>query len=133
MIAAAIQFFTGGSVTRLAATLLAGLAIGATGGWQVQGWRLGKLDGQRIERQARDTLRSIERGQQAADVYTQEQTRAQPTRHQITRTAERIVTRDVYLRDCFDDDGLQQLRAAIAAGAPTSDAAEAVPTDHATD
>jgi hypothetical protein len=128
MIRTALQFASGGSVTRLAATLLTGLALGGWAGWQVQDWRHGRADAQRIERQARDTLRSIERGQQAANTYTQEQTHAQPAQKTIIRTVERIVTRPVYLRDCIDDDGLQQLRAAIATGAPPGDPAAALPT-----
>lgn len=133
MIARAIGFVTGGSATRLVATLLVGVAAGTTLGWQVQGWRQGRADAQRIERQARDTLRNIERGQQAADTYTQEQAHAQPTRQQITRTVERIVSRPVYRNVCLDADGLQQLRAAIAAGAPPGGAAAPLPADRAPD
>lgn len=133
MIARSIGFVTGGSAARLVSTLLVGVAAGTTLGWQVQGWRHGRLDAQRIERQARDTLRNIERGQQAADTYTQEQAHAQPTRQQITRTVERIVTRPVYRNVCLDADGLQQLGAAIATGAPPGSAAAPVPADRATD
>lgn len=128
MIARAIGFLTGGSAARLVATLLVGVAAGTTLGWQVQGWRHGRTDAQRIERQARDTLRNIERGQNAADTYTEEQAHAQPTRQQITRTVERIVTRPVYRNVCLDADGLQQLGAAISAGAPAGGAAAALPT-----
>lgn len=131
MIATAIGFVTGGNVTRLTATLLVGIAAGTTLGWQVQGWRHGRLDAQRIERQARDTLRAIERGQQAADTYTQEQAHAQPARQQIVRNVETIITRPVYRNVCLDADGLQQLGAAIAAGAPPGGAAAPLPTPDA--
>jgi hypothetical protein len=127
MIAAALGFLTGGSATRLAATLLAGVALGGWAGWQVQDWRHGRQDAQRIERQARDTLRGIERGQQAADTYTTGESNAQPARKEIVRTVEKIVTRPVYLGICLDPDGLQQLRAAIDTGAPAGGAAAAVP------
>lgn len=128
MIGAALGFVTGGSATRLAATMMAGVAIGGLAGWQVQDWRQGRQDAQRIERQARDTLRNIERGQQAADTYTTEQTHAEPTRKEIVRTVEKIVTRPVYLRDCLDADGLQQLRTAISTSAPAGGAAATLPT-----
>ena len=128
MIAAALGFVTGGSATRLAATLLAGVALGGWAGWQVQDWRQGRIDAQRIERQARDTLRSIERGQQAADTYTTGESNAQPARKEIVRTVEKIVTRPVYRNVCLDADGLQQLRAAISTGAPASGAAAALPS-----
>ena len=133
MIAAALGWLTGGSATRTMATLLAGVAFGGWAGWQVQDWRHGRQDAQRIERQARDTLRNIERGQQSADTYTTEQTHAEPARKEIVRTVEKIVARPVYRNVCFDDDGLQQLRAAIAAGAPASGAAARLPADSATD
>lgn len=128
MIGAALGFVTGGNVTRLAATLLAGVALGGWSGWQVQDWRHSRQDAQRIERQARDTLRGIERGQQAADTYTTEQTHAQPARSEIVRTVEKIVTRPVYRNVCLDADGLHQLRAAIATGAPAGGAAATLPT-----
>jgi len=133
MIAAALGFLTGGNATRLAATLLAGVALGGWAGWQVQDWRHGRQDAQRIERQARDTLRNIERGQQAADTYTTEQTHATPARKEIVRTVEKIVTRPVYLGTCLDADGLQQLRAAISTGAPASGAAATLPTPEPAD
>jgi hypothetical protein len=128
MIAAALGFLTGGNVTRLAATLLAGVAFGGWAGWQVQDWRHGRQDAQRIERQARDTLRNIERGQQAADTYTTEQTHATPARKEIIRTVEKIVTRPVYRNVCLDADGLQQLRAAISTSAPAGGAAATLPS-----
>jgi uncharacterized protein YcfJ len=133
MIAAALGFLTGGNATRLAATLLAGVALGGWAGWQVQDWRHGRQDAQRIERQARDTLRNIERGQQAADTYTTEQAHATPARKEIVRTVEKIVTRPVYRNVCLDADGLHQLRAAIATGAPAGGAAAAVPTAEPTE
>jgi uncharacterized protein YcfJ len=133
MIAAALGFLTGGSATRLAATLLAGVVLGGWAGWQVQDWRHGRQDADRIERQARDTLRNIERGQQAADTYTTGESNAQPARKEIVRTVEKIVTRPVYRNVCLDADGLQQLRAAIATGSPASGAAAAVPSPEPTD
>lgn len=128
IITTALGFLTGGSATRLAATLLAGVALGGWAGWQVQDWRQGRQDAQRIERQARDTLRSIERGQRSADTYTTGESDAQPARKEIVRTVEKIVTRPVYLRDCLDADGLHQLRTAIATGAPAGGAAATLPT-----
>jgi hypothetical protein len=127
MIAAALGFLTGGNVTRLAATLLAGVAFGGWAGWQVQDWRHGRIDAQRIERQARDTLRNIERGQQAADTYTTGENNAQPARKEIVRTVEKIVARPVYRNVCLDVDGLHQLRAAISTGAPAGGAAADLP------
>ena len=110
----------------LGAILLA-MVVSAAGTWQVQDWRHGRQDAQRIERQARDTLRNIERGQQAADTYTTGETHAEPARKEIVRTVEKIVTRPVYLRDCLESEGLHQLRAAIATGAPAGGAAAALP------
>jgi hypothetical protein len=133
IITTALGFLTGGSATRLAATLLAGVVLGGWSAWQVQDWRHGRQDAQRIERQARDTLRSIERGQRSADTYTTGESDAQPARKEIVRTVEKIVTRPVYRNVCLDADGLQQLRAAIATGAPAGGAAAAVPAAEPTE
>lgn len=116
IITTALGFLTGGSATRLAATLLAGVVLGGWSAWQVQDWRHGRQDAQRIERQARDTLRSIERGQRSADTYTTGESDAQPARKEIVRTVEKIVTRPVYVRECLDEDGLVLLNRAINVG-----------------
>jgi hypothetical protein len=127
LITTALGFITGGNVTRLAATTLIAFAAGGWSGWTAKSWQTGRQDAQRIERQARDILRQIERGQTAADTYTQEQQDAEPTRQAITRTVEKIVQRPVYRNVCLDTDGLQQLGAAIHTGAPAGGAAAPVP------
>jgi hypothetical protein len=127
-ITTALGFVTGGSVTRLAATALVGFSLGGYSGWTAKSWQTGRQDAQRIERQARDILRQVERGQQAADTYTQEQQDADPIRQTIVRTVEKIVQRPVYRNVCIDDDGLQQLGDAIHTGAPAGGAAAPMPS-----
>ena len=48
-----LKLFTGGGLTGLAATLLLGAALGAWGGWTVQGWRHAELDRQQAEQTAK--------------------------------------------------------------------------------
>jgi hypothetical protein len=132
MITPALAYYATRTAARWIPLALAGAALAATGiAWQAERAAHAHTRAQhaaQAERQARDTLRQIERGQQAADTYTKEQTHARPAQKTITRTVERIVTRPVYRNVCLDDDGLQQLRAAIATGAPPSDPAAALPT-----
>jgi len=103
---------------------LAGAALAATGiAWQAERAAHAHTRAQhaaQAERQARDTLRQIERGQQAADTYTTEKAHAKIIRDTITVEVDRIITRDVYRAECFDADGLRQLSTAIDAGAPTA-------------
>jgi hypothetical protein len=131
-IAAVFGFITGGNFTRLFTTTLIGFAVGGWSGWTAKSWQTGRQDAQRIERQARDILRQVERGQQAADTYTQEQQDADPIRQTIVRTVEKIVQRPVYRNVCLDADGLQQLGAAIHTGAPAGGAAAPMPSPAAT-
>jgi hypothetical protein len=132
LVTTALGFFTGGSFTRLFATALVVGSMAGWAGWTAKSWQTGRQDAQRIERQARDTLRQIERAQQAADTFTQEQQNAEPTRQTIVRTVEKIVQRPVYRNVCLDADGLQQLGAAIATGAPAGGAAAPLPTPQPT-
>lgn len=122
MISAAIGFVTGGNLTRLVATLVAGVAIGGYGAWKVQTWRHGHEQTERVERAGRDLVRQVENRDRATGAYLQENEDAEKAHQAIASTAGAIAGRSEYQRQCFDDDGLQQLRAAIAIGAPASPA-----------
>jgi hypothetical protein len=120
MILSALSFFTGGSITRLAATLAAGVALGGWGAWQVQGWRAGNNQAQQIERQARDTLRQVERGSAASTTYQTEQANVQQVHTKIVERVRVINARPAAAVQCLDADGLRELGAAIDNGATTA-------------
>ena len=127
MIRAALGFLTGGSVTRLAATLLVGIAMGAAAGWQVQGWRHGHLRAKAVQQQARDQLRQFENQHRASAAYQTEQANAE---QQHTRIIERVrvINATAGAVQCLSDDGLRALAAAIDNGAPTARPGLALPT-----
>lgn len=118
MIRAALGWVTGGSFTRLAATGLAFAALGAWGGWQVQGWRQGELRAQAIEAQARETLRQIENRDRASTTYQTEQASADKTHTKIRERVRIINAAPTAAGQCLDADGLRELGAAIDNGAP---------------
>jgi hypothetical protein len=120
MIGAALSFLTGGSFTRLAATLLAGVALGGWGAWQVQGWRAGHNQAKQVERQARDTLRQVERGNAASTTYQTEQADAEQVHTRIVERVRAINARPAAAVQCLDADGLRELGAAIDNGATTA-------------
>jgi hypothetical protein len=117
MIRAALSFFTGGSLTRLAATLLAGVALGGWAGWQVQGWRADHNRVAQVERQARDTLREVERRDTVSTDYLKGQTDVDKTHTQIIERVRVINARPAAAVQCLDADGLRELGAAIDNGA----------------
>ena len=119
MIRAALGFITGGSATRLAATLLVGIAMGAAAGWQVQGWRQGQLQAKAVQQQARDQLRQVENQHRASENYQTEQAHAD---QQHTRIIERVrvINATAGAVQCLTDDGLRALAAAIDNGAPAA-------------
>ena len=120
MIGAALSFFTGGSVTRLAATLLAGVALGGWAGWQVQGWRKDQNRVQQVERQARDTLREVERRDAVSTNHLKGQTDAEQVQTRIVERVGIINARPGGAVQCLDADGLRELGAAIDNGAPAA-------------
>lgn len=127
MIRAALSFFTGGSVTRLAATGLAFAALGAWAGWQVQGWRQGQLRAQAVQQQARDQLRQFENRDRASAAYQQEQANADTEHIKIIERVRVINAGPAGAVQCLTDDGLRALAAAIDNGAPATGPGLALP------
>jgi uncharacterized protein HemX len=120
MIGALFAFVSGGSATRLAATVLAGVALGGWGAWQVQGWRHEAQRSQAVQQQAADTLRQWNNRDRASATYQTEQASATQTHTQIIERVRIINARPAAAVQCLDADGLQQLGAAIDNGAPTT-------------
>lgn len=114
----AAGFVTGGSATRLVATLLAGVLLGGWASWQVQGWRHGNLRAQAIEQQARDTLRQVENRDRASTTYQTGEAHADKTQTQIRERVRVINAQPAAAGQCLTDDGLRELGAAIDNGAP---------------
>jgi len=119
-ISTALGFVTGGSFTRLAATLLAGVALGGWAGWQVQGWRADHNRVAQVERQARDTLREVERRDDISTGYLKGQTDADQIHTQIIERVRVVNARPAAAGQCLDADGLQLLHQAIDNGAPAA-------------
>lgn len=130
MIGAAIGFITGGNATRLAATTLAGVAFGALFAWHVQTWRHGYLQTERVERAGRDLMRQVENRDRATGAYLQEHDDAENAHQAIASRAGAIAGRPGYVVQCFDDDGLRELGAAIGNVAPPARTGQALPTPH---
>ena len=127
MIRAALGFITGGSFTRLGATVLVGVALGGYAAYWVTSAAY-RLERTKIaERASRDLVRAVERQDRAITDYLKDQDRARIEYRTITRRVDKIVERPVYRNVCLDDDGLQQLRAAIAGRADQPGPAPAVP------
>lgn len=119
-LAAAIAWVTGGSITRLAATLLAGIALGGWGAWQVQSWLQASADLARERAAHEQHLRNERTAHGASTDYQQESAHARVEYRTRWRTVETIVDRPVYRNVCLDDDGLRELNAAIAGDQPAT-------------
>lgn len=115
-----IAWLAGGSVTRLTATLLVGIAMGATAGWQVQGWRQGHLRAKAVQQQARDQLRQVENQHRASAAYQTEQANADQQHIKIIERVRVINAGPAGAVQCLSDDGLRALAAAIDNGAPAA-------------
>lgn len=106
------------TIARITAALLAGIAIGAWGGWQVQGWRQGHLRAQAVQQQARDQLRQFENRDRASAAYQQEQADAEQQHIKIVERVRVINAGPAGAVQCLSDDGLRALAAAIDNGSP---------------
>lgn len=83
MITTALSFLTGGNVTRLAATLLVGVALGGWGAWKVQNWRHAEL----ARHQAEQTLKAINAARADETVRIKNSERITDEQEQRTRRA----------------------------------------------
>lgn len=103
-----------------AASLLAGLAIGFGGGWQLQNWRYGAIEAKRLSAQVEDEKKRDKSSYDASVNFEKGKTRVETVFQTITETVETIVDRPVYQQQCFDDSGLRAIRDAAAETAATS-------------
>lgn len=119
----------------IVAALLAGLALGGAGAWQVQAWRWRAADAERLEVE-REARRGAEaRIDQAATRHEATRAQLQEQRAQLTEERERAIAAapDWHAGQCWDDDGLRGIAAALGASAPRREPDAAVPAASAPD
>lgn len=109
----------------LLAALISG-AISAGAAWKVQSWRYDSKEKDRIE--AQQELAKLDRAKaQVASEGFEHDTASNTVKFRtITKVVEKIIDRPVYLQQCFDDAGVQQLGQAIRATGSASEPKSAV-------
>lgn len=95
------------------ATGLIALAVGFGGGWKTQGWRWDASEKQRIEQEAKERQRQLERAHTASTTFEDKRTTNETRYRTVTVTLEKVVERPVYLNACLDPDGLRILNGQI--------------------
>lgn len=95
------------------ATGLIALAVGFGGGWKTQGWRWDAADKQRIEQEAKERQKQLDRAHTASTTFEDKRTTNETRYRTVTVTLEKVVERPVYLHSCLDDDGLRILNGQI--------------------
>ncbi len=110
-----------------AAIALIAAAMSGLGAWNVQAWRYAAKDAERIEAQAELARNDRKAAQVASEGFENDKSRTEIKYRTITREVEKIVDRPVYLRDCFDDDGLRILRGAIGAASHSGQPQDTLP------
>lgn len=96
-----------------AATALVAVAIGFGGGWKTQGWRWDASEKQRIEQEAKERQKQLERAHMASTTFEDKRTTNETRYRTVTVTLEKVVERPVYLQQCLDDEGLAGLNRQI--------------------
>lgn len=96
-----------------AATALVALAVGFGGGWQTQGWRWDAADKQRIEQEAKERQKQLDRAHASSGAFEAKRTTNETKQRTVTIMLEKIVERPVYLQQCMDLDGLRLINAQI--------------------
>lgn len=101
-----------------ALAIAAGVAVAFGAGWAVNGWRLNaKYDAERLaEAKAAKAAYDAKAKQynEASAALEASRNEREIVYRTITKTVEKVVTRDVYRNICIDDSGLQLINDALA-------------------
>lgn len=127
MIRAAIGFFTGGSFTRLVATLLVGVAVGGVAAWRVQTWRHDSAELARQQDRESLNKRQVRTMDSASAGYEGDRATARTKFRTITKEVDRVVEKLVYRDMCFDADGLLLIERAIGSAPGAGEPSGSVP------
>lgn len=111
--------------THVAVALIAAAAA-ATGAWQTQNWRYAAIDRDRLNNERELRRNNQQAADRASAGFESAQVQIRTEFVPITKEVERVVEKPVYLAQCFDDDGLRVLNAAIG-GAATRQPAPGLP------
>lgn len=114
-------------ITGYAITAIVAAGIAGTTAWQTQNWRHDSNELARTRMVARDQAKRIEHVDVAAVKHETFKAKEEVRYVERTQIVDRIVDRAVYRNACFDDDGLQQLNAAIAGRDPAGEPEATVP------
>jgi len=102
--------------------------LSASAAWKVQSWRYDAREKQRLEAQQELARLDRAKAQTASEGFEHDRAKNTIKFRTITKTVEKIIDRPVYLDQCIDDDGLQQLREAIRATGSARESKGTVPT-----
>jgi hypothetical protein len=103
-------------------------AVGLGTGWQVQAWRHGAAEKERLEAQAEARRMDEKRASAQSSQYEGQRAKQQVQRIVIREEVERVIDRPVYLdRECLDPDGVRLINAASGAATAASELGAAVP------
>jgi hypothetical protein len=105
---------------------VASLLIGFGGGWKTNGWRHDAAAHAASAQQQRDTLKRMDRVDEAAASHEDFKAKEGIRYVEIVKVVTKLVDRPVYRNQCLDDDGLRILRSAIR-GEDSSQSSPAVP------
>lgn len=102
------------------ATALVALALGFGSGWKTQGWRWDASEKQRIEQEAKERQKQLDRANKSSGAFEAKRTANEVKYRTVTITLKEIVDRPVYRNICLDDDGLRIFNDQISASTHTS-------------
>lgn len=114
------------------AIFLAGLGVGGTAGWWVQGWRHDSAELARVEKTAQDARAQVRRMDVAADSFEARQQGATARELEVQKEVVRVVQKIEYRDHCLDDDGMRILSGDTAASNTRRGFAPAVPASAVT-
>lgn len=110
-----------------AAAAIVAAALAAAGTWQVQNWRYGAKEADRLQLVAEQARHAARSADAAAAAHEADKATLRQRRQIITQEVDRVVEKPVYRDVCLDADGLRLITTAISATAPASQPAPALP------
>lgn len=98
--------------THVGAAVL-GATIAGSAAWQVQDWRYGAKEAERLQAVREQAIRNDRTADAGAAGHEVDRARIRKEFITINREAQRVVEKPVYRNVCLDDDGLRILERAI--------------------
>lgn len=109
------------------ATAILSMALAATGAWQVQNWRYGSKETERLKLVAEQLRQSEKQADSASVGHEVDKSKIKVQFRTITREVTHVIEKPLYSTTCFDSAGLRLVASAVSGQSTPSELTATLP------